>query len=469
MKKAYVVGAGPNGLTAAIVLARAGVSTTLLEAQPTVGGGARSAALTLPGFIHDVCSAVHPMALSSPIFATFPLAEHGLEWIQPPTPLAHPFDDGSAATLERSLEDTARRLGRDAAAYRRWVGPWAARWKALTPDLLAPLHFPSHPFWLARFGAMALWPAAAAAHTFFKEPKTRALFAGAAAHAFLPMEKLASSAAGWVFTATAHAVGWPIPRGGTQKISDALASYFKSLGGEIVLNTTVRSLSEIRDADAILCDVTPRQLLRMAGDRFPGAYRRKLEKYRYGPGVFKMDWALNGPIPWKAAECARAGTIHIGATLEEIAASERDAWAGRVSDKPFTLVAQPSLFDPTRAPQGRHTAWAYCHVPHGSTENLTETLERQIERFAPGFRSLILARHAMDTAQMEAHNANLIGGDITGGAQDLSQLFFRPTRHTYRTPAKGIYICSSSTPPGGGVHGQCGAHAARAVLKDLTV
>jgi phytoene dehydrogenase-like protein len=466
MKPAYVIGSGPNGLTAAITLARAGTHTIVLEAQPTIGGGIRSAALTLPGFVHDICSAGHPMALSSPAFRSFPLEEHGLEWIDPPAAAAHPFDDGSAALLYRSVEATAQRLGSDGPAWRRAVGPLASGWQDLAADLLGPLRFPRHPFLFARFGMLAPWPAKASAYWLFRTMAARALIAGVAAHSVLPLEDPFSSAVAWVLTLAGHAAGWPIPRRGSQAIADALGSYFKSLGGEIVPNTNVTGLDELRDAGIVLADVTPYQLLRIAGDRLPSSYRRALEKYRYGPGVFKMDWALDGPIPWKAAECAQSATVHLGGTMEEIAASERAPWAGTIERRPFVLLTQPSLFDPSRAPAGKHTAWAYCHVPNGSTADASEAIEAQIERFAPGFRTRVLARSVMNTADLEAHNANLHGGDIGGGAQTLRQFFWRPTRTLYRTPAPGLYLCSSSTPPGGGVHGMCGYHAARCALSD---
>jgi phytoene dehydrogenase-like protein len=463
---ACVVGSGPNGLTAAIVLAKAGLRTTLYEAEPTIGGGARSAELTLPGFVHDVCSAVHPLAVSSPVFASFPLAEHGLAWIYPPLPVAHPLDDGSAAILEMSLEATCARLGADGATYRRAVAPLVRRWQELVPMIQQPLpQWPTHPWLFARFGALALWPAAASARLLFRTMAARALFAGLAAHAVLPLEAMGCAAFGWVFAASAHAVGWPIPRGGSQSISNALASYFESLGGRIVTSTRIRSLDELGSADPILFDLTPRQFLAVAGDRLPKRFRRQMENYRYGPGVFKIDWALSAPIPWKAGECARAGTVHVGGTLEEIAVSERAAAGKTAAQRPFVLVAQPSLFDASRAPAGRHTAWAYCHVPHASTADMTEAIESQIERFAPGFRTCILARHTLAPADLERHNANLVGGDITGGAQDLRQFILRPTRLFYRTPLDGVYLCSSSTPPGGAVHGMCGFHAAEIALR----
>jgi len=468
-----VVGSGPNGLTAAIILAKAGLRTTLYEAEPTIGGGVRSAELTLPGFVHDICSAVHPFAVSSPVFASFPLAEHGLAWIQPPLPLAHPLDDGSAAILEMPLEATCARLGADGPAYRRAIGPLVRRWQELMPMIQQPmLRWPAHPWLLARFGALGLWPAAASARLLFRTTAARALFAGLAAHAALPLEAMGCAAFGWVLAAAAHAVGWPIPRGGAQSIANALASYFESLGGRIVTNTRIRSLDELDDyksgnAAPILFDLTPRQFLAVAGNRLPERFCRRMESYRYGPGVFKIDWALSAPIPWKAGECARAGTLHLGGSLEEIAAYERAAAGHTNAPRPFLLVAQPSLFDAGRAPMGRHTAWAYCHVPHASTVDMTEAIESQVERFAPGFRSRILGRHTFSPAELEQHNANLVGGDITGGSQNLGQLILRPTRLFYRTPLDGVYLCSSSTPPGGAVHGMCGFHAAQTALRAL--
>jgi len=464
---ACVVGAGPNGLAAAIILAQAGLHTTVFEAQPTIGGGARSAELTLPGFVHDVCSAVHPWAAGSSAFAAFPLAQHGLEWIQPPLPLAHPLDDGSAVIMAMSLDETCARLGADGARYRRAIVPLVRRWRELAPMIQAPLlRVPAHPWLLARFGALAFWPAASVARRLFRTEAARALFAGNAAHSVLPLEALGSAAFGWVLAAAGHALGWPIPRGGAQAIANALASYFESLGGRIVTNSRIQSLEELGDAELVLCDVTPRQFAAMGGNRLPDRFRRQLEAYRYGPGVFKVDWALSAPIPWKAAECARAGTVHVGGTLDEIAASERSLAGTAASERPFVLVAQPSLFDSSRAPAGQHTAWAYCHVPHASNQDMTERIESQMERFAPGFRARILARHSMTPADLERHNANLVGGDITGGAQDLRQLVLRPTRLFYRTPLKGVYLCSSSTPPGGAVHGMCGFHAAQTALRD---
>jgi phytoene dehydrogenase-like protein len=463
---AIIIGSGPNGLSAAITLARAGWSVLAFEANATVGGGSRSDELTLPGFVHDVCSAVHPLALASPFFRTLPLDRHGLEWIHPPAPLAHPFDGGSAATLERSVEETARTLGVDADAWRELMAPLVGDWGRLEGDLLGPPRWPRHPSALARFGLRALRSARGLAESLFRGSRARALFAGLSAHSMLPLDKPASAAFGLVLGVAGHAVGWPIPRGGAQKISDALVSYLRSLGGEIVTEARVGSIDELPSARAVLCDVTPRQLLRMAGHRLPNGFRRSLERYRYGPGAYKIDWALDGPVPWRAAECLRACTVHLGDEMEEIAASESAAWRGEIAERPFVLLAQPSLFDPSRAPDGKHTLWAYCHTPNGSAHSMTERIENQIERFAPGFRDRVLARRVTPPAELERRNANLVGGDISGGAQDLRQLFLRPTLRLYSTPVKGLYICSSSTPPGGGVHGMCGHFAARAVLRD---
>jgi len=464
---AIIIGSGPNGLSAAIVLARAGCSVLVLEAQETIGGGARSAALTLPGFVHDVCSAVHPLAAASPFFTTLPLAEHGLEWVYPPVALAHPLDDGTAALLESSITATSETLGRDAPAYRKLMGPLTADWEQLKDALLGPPCWPQHPLALARFGLRALRSASSLATSLFSGESARALFAGMAAHSMLPLERLTTAAFGLVLGAAGHAVGWPVPHGGAQKITDALASYFRSLGGVIVAGKRVESIDALPSAQAVLGDVTPRQLLQIAGHRLPAVYRRKLERYRYGVAAYKVDWALDGPIPWRANACAHAGTVHLGGTLPEIAAAERAPWQGQVAERPFVLLAQPSLFDPLRAPEGKHTAWAYCHVPNGSTVPMVERIEAQIERFAPGFRARILARSILTPQDLEHRNANLVGGDINGGVQDLRQLFLRPTRQLYATPAKGLYLCSSSTPPGGGVHGMCGYFAARLALQDV--
>ncbi|WP_068469844.1 phytoene desaturase family protein [Candidatus Protochlamydia phocaeensis] len=464
---AVIVGSGPNGLAAAITLAQAGLSVVVLESKKTIGGGMRSAELTLPGFVHDVCSAIHPLGLASPFFHPLPLAEHGLKWIHPVYPLAHPFDEGPAAILERSIETTSHTLGIDAAAYKRLLGPLVAHWHDLTIDILAPLHFPHHPFLLGRFGLLGLRSADHLINKWFKAEQARAFFAGLAAHSILPLERSLTAAFGLVLGILGHAVGWPLPRGGTQKFADALASYFFSLGGEILTDSTIEDLDDLPASRAILFDVTPRQLSKIVKHRFPDKYRKKLAEYRYGPGVFKMDWALSDPIPWKAKECLRAGTVHVGGGFNEIGLSERNAWEGKRSEKPFVLIAQPSLFDPSRAPVGKQTAWGYCHVPHGSSDDMAEQIESQIERFAPGFRDCILARSTRSALEMEAYNANCIGGDINGGVQDLGQLFSRPVSliDPYATPVPNLFICSSSTPPGGGVHGMCGYYAAQSALK----
>lgn len=449
------------------MLAQAGLKVCVVEAADTAGGGTQSAALTIPGFVHDVCSAVHPMGIGSPAFRRFPLSDYGLQWIQPPAPLAHPLADGSAILLHRSVDETARGLGVDRQAYEKLMKPLVDHWDILSDEFLQPPHFPKHPLRLASFGFVALRPAKAFARATFQTEPARALFAGLAAHSILPLEKRGSTAFGLVLGMMAHAVGWPIPRGGSQSIANALCAYLQSLGGRVVTGKRVENVDEFEGARAILCDITPRQLLRIAGHRFTPGYCRTLKRYRYGPGVFKIDWALRAPIPWAAPTCSRAATVHLGSALDEIAASERAAWQGGYVDRPFLILAQPTLFDDTRSPLGRHTAWAYCHVPNGSRETLVDEVESQVERFAPGFRQIILARHMFTAAGMEAHNPNLVGGDINGGAQDLSQLFLRPTRRLYRTSAKGIYICSSSTPPGGGVHGMCGYFAAKAALADI--
>ncbi len=466
---AVVVGAGPNGLAAAVTLARAGCSVLVLEAADTVGGGMRSAALTLPGFVHDICSAIHPLGVASPFFRALPLDQFGLEWVYPAAELAHPLDDGTAVLVERSVEATSAQLGPDRRAYRRLMTPLADDCDALLDELLGPLRFPRHPLALVRFGLPALLPASFLAKRLFRDEPARAVFAGMAAHSIMPLEWPATSAFGLMLNMLAHAVGWPLARGGSQSIANALTAYLGTLGGQITVGHAVQSVDELPPARAVLLDVTPRQLLKLAGRRLPAGYRRRLANYRHGAGVYKVDLALDGPIPWKAAGGARAATVHIGGTLDEIADSESAVWRGEHPEKPFVLLAQPTLFDPTRAPEGKHTVWAYCHVPNGSTEDMRERIEAQIERFAPGFRERILARSTRNTAQMEQYNANYIGGDINGGVQDLRQLFTRPVARwtPYSTPAKGLFLCSSSTPPGGGVHGMCGYQAARAVLRRL--
>jgi phytoene dehydrogenase-like protein len=465
---AVVVGSGPNGLAAAITVAQAGLSVLVREAQDTVGGSTRSAELTLPGFVHDVCSAVHPMAACSPFFRTLPLAEHGLEFIQPPAPLAHPLDGGRAIVLERSPEATAAALGADGPAYRRLIGQTARDWPLLAPAVLGPLlRPPRHPVALGRFGLRATRSAAGLAARAFDEEPARALFAGAAAHSILPLERLGSAAFGLVMLALGHVGGWPIVRGGSQRIADALAAYLRSLGGEIQTGARVKSLAELPRSGLVFCDVGPRALVALTESRLPARYRRALTRYRYGPGVFKLDYALDGPVPWQAGDCARAATVHLGGTLAEIAAAERAPWRGRPAERPYMIVAQPTLFDSARAPKGKHTLWAYGHVPNGSSVDVAERLEAQLERYAPGFRDRVLARRVTTPADLEAANANLVGGDITGGVADIPQLLARPVLRPvpYATPLEGVFLCSASTPPGGSVHGMCGHLAARAALR----
>lgn len=465
---AIVVGSGPNGLSAAIVLQQAGLSVLLAEGKDSIGGGMRSGELTLPGFIHDICSAVHPMAVLSPFFSSLPLEKHGLEYVYPSIAAAHPFDDGTAAVLKHDMNETAALLGKDGDAYVKLLQPVVNTWPKIVDGILGPFHFPKHPLAMAQFGLHALQPATWLAKKFETE-KAKGLFAGMAAHAIQPLSNTASSAFGLVLLAAAHLRGWPAPKGGTAAIAKALSSFFVSLGGKIETNFYVRSLDQLPSAHTVLLDVTPKQLLQIAGHRFSSLYKWQLKHYRYGMGVFKIDWALDAPIPFTATDCLQAGTVHIGNSIQEIAASEQFASGGGHPEKPFVLLAQPSLFDVTRAPQGKHTAWAYCHTPNGSQKDMTAAIEKQVERFAPGFRDRILARHTMNCHEMESYNPNYIGGDINGGIMDIRQLFTRPVlrRSPYGTSAKGIYICSSATPPGGGVHGMCGYHAARKALEEV--
>jgi len=468
-QNAVIVGSGPNGLAAAITLGRAGWDVTVLEACPTPGGGMRSAALTLPGYVHDVCSSIHPLGVASPFFRSLALEDSGLTWIHAPVPLAHPLDDGSAVVLHRSIDETAAGLADDGGAWRDLFGPLTAHGDSLLDALLAPPIPPRHPFLMARFGLHGVRSARDLARTSFRRREARALLAGLAAHAVIPLEAPGSASFALVLGMLGHTRGWPFPKGGSQAIADALGRRLTANGGRIVTGRRVESSEDVAGADAVLFDITPRQLVTIAGERLPASYRRRLEKFRYGPAAYKIDWALRGPIPWRAAACGRAATIHVGGTLEEIAASEHDAYHGRVNDRPFVLLTQPSRFDDTRAPAGGQTAWAYCHVPHGSTEDMTERIERQVERFAPGFREMILARHVMTPMDLEAYNANYVGGDIVGGSNDLRQLLARPvlSLNPYATPIPGWYLCSASTPPGGGVHGMCGFHAAEAALRAL--
>jgi phytoene dehydrogenase-like protein len=465
---AIIVGSGPNGLSAAIAMQQQGLSVLLLEGKETIGGGLRSCELTLPGFVHDVCSAIHPLAVGSPFFSKLPLEQFGLTWLQPGLPTAHPFDDGTAAILDTSLTNTITSLGNDGTAYGQLMTPLLKDWPSLAPDILGPLQFPKHPLLMAKFGLKGLLPATQLAKR-FKGKQAKGLLAGMAAHSMLPLSTVTTSAVALVLMMNGHLKGWPAPKGGSASIANALASYFISLGGEIATNTYVHSLKELPPARAILLDVTPKQLLTIAGDRFSSLYKWQLQRYRYGMGVFKVDWALDGPIPFTAEDCRKAGTVHIGNTIEEIAASEQQTANGQHPEKPFVLLAQQSLFDDTRAPVGKHTAWSYCHVPNGSSTDMTAAIEKQVERFAPGFRDLILDKHVMNTAQMETYNPNYVGGDINGGVLDITQLYTRPALRwsPYTTPAKGVYVCSSATPPGGGVHGMCGYHAAKKALKDI--
>jgi phytoene dehydrogenase-like protein len=468
---AVVVGSGPNGLAAAIAIAQARRSVALFEAAPTIGGGARSAELTLPGFVHDVCSSTHPLGRASPFFAGLGLERHGLDWIDPPIALAHPLDDGSVALVRRDLAQTATSLGRDGPAYRRLVGPTVRHWPTLVGDILAPFHIPLHPartIDLGLFGLLALQPATWLAR-WFNGPRARALLAGATAHAMLRFNEPISGAFGLVFLASAHAVGWPIARGGSSRIASALGDVLRELGGDIFTESRIERLADLPTHRAGLFDVAPKQLLSITADRLPGGYRRRLAGYRYGSGAFKVDLALDGPIPWRNPEIGEAGTVHVGGTFEQIAAGEAEIAAGRIPERPFVLVAQQSLFDPSRAPDGKHTVWAYCHVPNGSDVDMTERVIRQIERFAPGFRDRIIGRHTMGPDELEAYNPNYVGGDINGGRQDIRQLFTRPAARVdpYSTPDPRIFLCSSSTPPGGGVHGMCGYHAARSALRGV--
>jgi phytoene dehydrogenase-like protein len=464
-----VVGSGPNGLSAAITLQQAGLKTILIEAASTVGGGMRSAELTLPGYTHDICSAIHPLAASSPFLSSLPLQKFGLEFIQPVIAAAHPFDDGSAAILLHSIQDTSSGLGEDERAYQNLVDPLVKDWPRIVADVLGPFHFPEHPLAMARFARWAIQPAGKLIRNQFKGEKARGLFAGMAAHGMLPFPKMVSSAAGIVLMIQAHRNGWPMVKGGTQQMANAMGAYFVSLGGEIQCGFRVDRMQDLPEARAVLFDLAPKQILKIAGQGFSSFYQNQLQKYRYGMGVFKVDWALDAPIPFLAEDCRKAGTVHLGESFAEIAANENMTMHGGHPEKPFVILAQQTLFDPSRAPAGKHTAWAYCHVPTGSAVDMKTAIEKQVERFAPGFRERILSTHTLNAEQLEVYNPNYVGGDINGGVQDMRQLFTRPAlrRSPYRCSGKGIYICSASTPPGGGVHGMCGYHAAKRVLRDL--
>jgi phytoene dehydrogenase-like protein len=464
-RTAVVIGSGPNGLAAAITMARAGWEVTVHEAADTVGGGVRSEELTLPGFTHDVCSAIHPLGRDSPFFRDLELP---VGWAQPDAPAAHPLDDGTAVTTERSLLATAEGLADDRGPYLRVFNRLVSRWSDYEPVVLGPfLPRPNRLLHAVDLSiARAGLSSASGLAKRFRSERARALLAGHAAHSMLPLETRPSGGVGLFLIATAHVFGWDFPRGGSQRLADALTDRLQELGGDI---RTASAVDELPRADVVLADVVPRELVRIADDRLPAHYARSLGRYRHGPGVFKLDWALDGPIPWTAADCTRAATVHLGGTFEEIAESERAPREGRHAERPYVLLTQPSLFDDSRAPAGKHTAWAYCHVPSGSAEDMTDRIEEQVERFAPGFRNLILARSAIGPSDFERRNRNIVGGDINGGTMDLRQLFFRPVRKLvpYRTPLRGVYLCSSSTPPGGGVHGMCGYSAALTALRDV--
>lgn len=463
-----VVGAGPNGLAAAVALAAAGASVLVVEQGDTPGGGCRSAASTLPGFVHDVCSAVHPLGVASPYLRTLALADHGLEWLHPEVMLAHPLDDGNAAVLLSDVGDTGEALG-DRQGWERLMGPVVDQWEAVAAEVLSPLlRPPRHPVALARFGLRAMWPATVLARGLLRSAQAQALFAGIAAHTVAALERPLTAAAGVMLGGAGHASGWPVAKGGSQRITDALVAELARRGGRIETGRRVAAIDELPAASVVLFDTSPRDLLHIAGSRFPPRYRRRLARYRYGLGTFKIDYALDGPVPWTAEACRRAGTVHVGGTLAEVAFAEAEVARGRHPERPFVLAAQQSLID-RRAPEGRHTLWAYCHVPNGSTLDVTSAVEAQLERFAPGFSERVLARTATTSAMLEAYNPNCVGGDIAGGATDGLQLVFRPvaSAHPYRTPAPGVFLCSSSTPPGGGVHGMCGYWAAQDALHHL--
>jgi phytoene dehydrogenase-like protein len=466
---AVVVGSGPNGFAAAITMARSGHSVLLIEARETVGGGMRSSAMTLPGFVHDICAAIHPFGVASPFFRSLDLASYGLQWIQPPVPLAHPLDDGTSVLLRRSINETANELGPDKLSYLKLMMSINYNWDNLLKEVFEPLHFPRHPFSFGHFALMASQSVDHFVQSHFKAVEARALFAGISAHSIMPTNRAGGAAYGLMLGTAGHVVGWPVAQGGSQRIADALERYFISLGGEVRTGIEIHSFDELPKAKSILMDVTPKQLLTIAGDLLPQFYRQRLLNFKYGPGVFKMDWALNSPIPWKASDCKQAATVHLGGTYEEISEAESSVWQGKNPEKPVVILAQPSLFDITRTPNNKHTAWAYCHVPNGSTFDMSQRIENQVERFAPGFRDCILARSVMNTTAMEAHNPNYIGGDIAGGMQNPIRLFLKPlgSWQPYSTPIRGVYLCSSSMPPGAGVHGMCGYYAALRALHEV--
>jgi phytoene dehydrogenase-like protein len=466
MNRACVIGSGPNGLAAAIVLAQVGLKVEVFEAQAEPGGAARTMPLTLPGFLHDFGSAVHPLAAGSPFFSSLPLGAHGLAWVHGDAPLAHPLDDGTAVVVERDLDETMRALDQDGKAWERLMRPIVDHWKEFAEDALAPpVRVPHHPLLMAQFGLLGMQSAQTLVQTHFANPRTRAVFAGLAGHSFLSLDEPLTAAVALMFGASAHAVGWPVPRGGARAIPHALISYLETLGGAVHTSRRIdaQALREL-ESPLTLCDIAPKQLRAIAGDRLSPGYRQSLEQFEHGPGAFKVDYALSEPVPWRASECRRAITVHLGGAFEEIAASEKAVIEGRVAERPFVLVAQPTLFDPTRAPEGKHVLWAYCHVPNGSAVDMTERVEAQIERFAPGFRDCVLARRISPPAVLEYMDANLIGGDIGGGTMNVRQFIRRPTLRYYSTGTPGLYLCSASTPPGAGVHGMCGYHAAKLAL-----
>lgn len=466
---AIIIGSGPNGLAAGIRLAQEGLSVKIFEKEDTIGGGTRTLELTQPGFHHDICSAIHPMAKASPFLNSLPLEEYGLKWIHPEVPMAHPLDDQPAGALFQSLDKTVDHLDEDGKTYRKWITPFIDGWDELLIDILAPFSpIPNNPILMARFGLKAL----RSAHGFAKRyqtKKARAIFAGLAAHGIMPFDATATTAIGLVLGTAAHTVGWPYPKGGSHAITRAMAQHFQSLGGEIETDAQITAVDELPESKTILFNITPQQILDISGDKLPHSYAKKLQRFEYGQGVFKLDLALSEPIPWKDNICQKAGTVHVGGTLEEIAASEKQSASGKHPEKPYVLVAQQSLGDDSRAPSGNHTGWAYCHVPNGSTKDMTEPIIRQIERFAPGFQDCIIEMHKMNTKSMQAYNPNYIGGDINGGRADITQLFTRPAGlfDPYHIPKTNMYIASSSTPPGGGVHGMCGFHAAESALRRL--
>jgi phytoene dehydrogenase-like protein len=464
---AAVVGSGPNGLAAATLLAQHGLKVIVLEGANSFGGAVRSEALTLPGFIHDIGAAILPTSLASPFFSSLQLSRFGLQWITPPAALAHPFDDGTAAMLKHSITETALTLAEDSASYIRLIGPLASRWSELTHVLMGTMRLPQHPLVMMAFGWQALQSAGNVVSKHFSGNRASGFFAGMAAHSVVPLETVPSAAYGLVMLLAGHGVGWPVPAGGAGSITSSLIAHLETLGGKLISGYRVNTAADLPDAEAIFYDTSPRQLIGIYGDKLPGSYRKALGAYSYGPGVFKIDWALSGPVPWKAKDCSGAATVHLGGTFSEIAASESAPWHGRTAEKPFVILVQPSLFDPSRAPSGKHTAWAYCHVPNGCAYDMTAQIEKQVDRFAPGFMDLIIARHISTPATLESVNPNLVGGDIVGGAQTFGQMICRPVCRLvpYSVPIKGVFLCSASTPPGAGVHGMCGFHAASAYLK----